>query len=46
MKEIFQGMKIALSVFVDGKILETNATHREGSKITVLELAQIIRKYC
>ena len=38
MKEIFQGMKIALSVFVDGKILETNATHREGSKITVLEL--------
>jgi len=33
-----QGMKIALTVIVDGHILETNATHREGSEITLVEL--------
>jgi hypothetical protein len=38
MKGLFQGMKFALAVVVDGDILETNATHREGSKITLLEL--------
>jgi hypothetical protein len=38
MKEMFHGMKIALAVEVDGNILETNASHREGSKITLLEL--------
>lgn len=35
-KELFQGMRIALSVAVDGSIVETNATYREGSKITLL----------
>ena len=38
MKKIFQGMKIALSVTVDGKILETNAAYRDGSKITLMEV--------
>ena len=33
-----QGMEIALTVIVDGHILETNATHREGSKITFVEM--------
>ena len=37
-KKIFGGMKIALSVAVDGKILETNAAYREGSKITLMEV--------
>jgi hypothetical protein len=35
-KELFQGLRIALSVAVDGTIVETNATYREGSKITLL----------
>ena len=35
---IFQGMKIALSVAVDGTIIATNASYREGSKITLMEL--------
>jgi hypothetical protein len=37
-KGIFQGMKIAMSLAVDGNILETNATYREGSKITLMEI--------
>lgn len=37
-KELFKGMKIALSVVVDGNIVETNATHRDGSKITLVEM--------
>jgi hypothetical protein len=37
-KELFRGMKIALSVAVDGNIVETNATHRDGSKITLVEM--------
>jgi hypothetical protein len=38
MKEMFRGMKIAFTVEVEGDIVETNATHREGSKVTVVEL--------
>lgn len=38
MKGIFEGMKIAVAVEVEGKILETNATYREGSRITLMEL--------
>jgi hypothetical protein len=37
-KQLFQGMKITLTVAVDGNIVETNASHREGSKITLAEL--------
>jgi hypothetical protein len=36
-KEMFQGMKMAFAVTVEGNIVETNATYREGSKITLLE---------
>jgi hypothetical protein len=36
--ELFQGAKLALSVVVDGNIVETNATYREGSKITLATL--------
>jgi polyhydroxyalkanoate synthesis regulator phasin len=38
MKQIFEGMKISFSVEVKGTILETNATHREGSRVTLMEL--------
>jgi hypothetical protein len=38
MKGIFEGMKIAVAVEVEGKIIETNATHREGSRVTLMEL--------
>jgi hypothetical protein len=38
MKQIFEGMKISLSVEVEGTILETNATYREGSRITLMAL--------
>jgi len=37
-KELFEGMKLALSVVVDGNIVETNATYREGSKVTLAAL--------
>lgn len=38
MKQIFEGMKISFSVEVKGTILETNATHRKGSRVTLMEL--------
>jgi len=38
MKELFGGMKISLAVEVMGAIVRTNATHREGSKITLMEM--------
>lgn len=38
MKQLFEGMKIAFAVEVNGTILETNATHREGSRVTLMEL--------
>jgi len=38
MKEMFGGMKIGLAVEVMGTIVQTNATHREGSMITLMEM--------
>ncbi len=38
MKMMFEGMKIAMSIEVQGDIIETNATHREGSRITLMEM--------
>ena len=38
MKEMFRGMKISFAVEVEGDIIDTNATHREGSKVTVIEI--------
>ncbi len=35
---MFDGMKIAMSIEVQGDIIETNATHREGSRITLMEM--------
>jgi hypothetical protein len=35
--EIFMGMKMALSVEVNGAIKETNATHLSGNRITIVD---------
>jgi hypothetical protein len=38
MAEMFMGMKMALAVEVNGTIIETNATHRDGRRITIVDL--------
>ncbi len=38
MKELFDGFRVAMSVTVDGDILETNAAFLEGSRVTLLEM--------
>lgn len=38
MKAIFQDMRMAVRVAVDGEIVETNATYRDGSKVTLMEI--------
>jgi len=36
--EMFMGMKMVLAIEVNGSIVETNATHRDGSRITIVDL--------
>jgi hypothetical protein len=38
MKEMFKDMSISFAVDVQGAIQQTNATHRDGQKITLLEM--------
>ena len=38
MMKVFEGMRIAFSVEVEGTILETNAMHREGSRVTLIDI--------
>lgn len=38
LKEMLKGMRMAVSVEVDGNIVETNATYRDGNRLTLLEL--------
>lgn len=38
MAQMFQGMKIGMSVEVDGKITETTATNRKDSTVTLMEI--------
>lgn len=38
MKEVSQGAKVSISLDVGGDIVQTNATHRKGSKITLMEV--------
>jgi len=38
MKEMFKDLRISLSVEVEGRIVDTNATFREGSRVTLMEL--------
>jgi len=37
-KQIFAGMRIAITVGVAGQIIETNATWRDGNNVTLVEL--------
>ncbi len=37
-KKMFGGMRIAISIEFDGKIVNTNATHAENSSITIMEM--------
>jgi hypothetical protein len=36
--EMFMGMKMILALEINGEIVETNATHRDGSRITIVEM--------
>lgn len=38
MTQMFQGMKIGMTVEVEGKIAETTATHRKDNTVTLMEL--------
>ncbi len=38
LKTLYQDMKIGIAVEVQGTIVETNATYREGSRITIIEM--------
>ncbi|MCK5052132.1 MAG: hypothetical protein KAS53_10450 [Candidatus Cloacimonetes bacterium] len=38
MKAMYTGMKISVKVIVDGKIVQTNATHKDGNVITLTEM--------
>jgi len=38
MREMFKEMRIAIAVEVEGQIIDTNATHRDGSRITLTEM--------
>ncbi|MCK5707106.1 MAG: hypothetical protein KAI43_05585 [Candidatus Aureabacteria bacterium] len=38
MKQMFDGMKIALYLEIDGEIVKTNATHVDKNRITIMEM--------
>lgn len=38
MKAMYAGMKISVKVVVDGKIVYTNATHKDGNTVTLSEM--------
>lgn len=38
MEEMFRGLKISLTVEVNGTITKTNATHHDGSRVTVIDM--------
>lgn len=38
LKKMLGGMRVAVAVEVNGAIVETNATHRDGARVTLLEL--------
>ena len=38
MKAMYTGMKISVKVIVDGKIVDTNATHKKGNVVTLTEM--------
>ena len=38
LRQMFGGMRIAMTVVIKGSIVETNATHRSGSRITLADV--------
>ncbi len=38
MKQVMSGMRASLAVEIDGTIVKTNATHRDGNRITIMEM--------
>jgi len=38
MREMFRDMRVSVALEIDGEIVETNATHREGARVTLMEL--------
>jgi len=38
MKMMFQNLKVSVAVEVDGEIVRTNADHRDGSRVTIVEV--------
>lgn len=38
MKMMFQNLKVSVAVEVDGEIIRTNAEHRDGSRVTIVEV--------
>ncbi|HPX62069.1 MAG TPA: hypothetical protein PLN25_09935 [Deltaproteobacteria bacterium] len=38
LRQFFEGMRFALSVRVEGEIVETNATHREGETVVLADI--------
>ena len=38
MKNLYKDMKLAIIVEVDGKIVDTNASYRDGSRVTIMEM--------
>lgn len=37
-EEMFRGLRVALAIEVNGTITKTNATHRDGSRVTIIDL--------
>ena len=37
-KQMFDGMRVAMIVKIDGNIIKTNATHVDGNRITVMDM--------
>lgn len=38
MQQMLDGLRVAIHIEVEGEILETNATHREGSRVILMEM--------
>jgi len=38
MQQMFDGLRVAIHLEVEGEIIETNATHRDGSRVTLMEM--------
>lgn len=37
-RELFRGLRVAIAVEVEGTVLESNASHREGSRVVLMEV--------